>query len=100
MAVTVVVKKAASGAPTGLLVPEASGFGHVGKRSVAIVAIKVVLSEVGTENVFVSVVVVVSDTDSGCPANRLETGFLSDVCKSAVALVFVEPISRFRRVDA
>ena len=68
------------------------------KRSVAVVSIETILSEVSTEDVIEAVVVVVADANAICPADRLQSCFLRHVGECAVAIVLVEPIGRFRRI--
>ena len=92
VSVAVVIDKGAARAPAWLIIPQAGFFGYIGECSIAIVAIQLVLSEVGAEKILKTIIVIVSDADAGCPANRLQAGLLSHVSEGAVALVFVEPV--------
>src|SRR5258708_39258736 len=62
MAITVEVQKTAPGAPSRLIVPEAVSLVHIGKGSVPIVAVEVILSVAGAEDVFEYVAFVLADT--------------------------------------
>src|SRR6267143_1830905 len=64
VAVTVVVHKGATCAPARLGIFQASLFGYVGKRPVAVVPIEFVLSVERAEQVFPPVVVVIAYTDT------------------------------------
>ena len=93
VAIPVVVQEAAPCAPARLLVPQAGGFGYIGKGSVAIVAIKPVLSEAGDEDVFESVVVIVADANSGGPIPGTQAGFLGNVGDGSVGVVVVSEVA-------
>src|SRR6266851_4733663 len=97
MAITVVVQKTAPGAPSRLIVPEAGSLGHIGKGSVPIVAVEVILSEAGAEDVFESVVVVIADAHRRGPVHRPQSRFVRNVGKRTVTIVLVEVVSRTRR---
>ena len=71
VAIPIVIKETATGSPPRLIVPQPGCLGHIGKRSIPIVAIEAVLSEVGAEDVLESVVVVVADAYPGSPAYRV-----------------------------
>jgi len=92
MSVAIVVDKRATRAPSRLIIPQAGFFRDIGERSIAIVAMQLVLSEAGAEKILETIIVIVSDADAGGPANRLQAGFLSHVSEGAVAVVFVEPV--------
>src|SRR5579863_2475766 len=98
VAIAVVIKETASRAPAWLIAQKAGRLGHVSKRSIAIVAVKTVLTKIGAEDVFEAVVVVVPDADAGGPAHGLQSCLLGDVGESAVAVVFVKAIGGARRI--
>src|SRR5215469_2642910 len=73
--VTVVVQKRASRAPARLVIPQPGSPGHVAKGSIPIVAVESVLSEISTEKIVESVVVVIPYANTASPANRLQARF-------------------------
>src|SRR5580658_5314855 len=102
MSIPVVVKKTTARSPARLIVPliapKPGSLGHIGKRSIPVIAIQPVLPEVGTEDVLESVVVVIADADTRRPSHRLQPSLLRDIRKSTVAIVLVEAVRRFRRI--
>ena len=96
--IPVVVKETASRSPAWLIVPKAGTVGHVGKSSIAVVAIETVLPEVGTKNILESVVVVIADANAGRPARCLQASLLRDIGEGSVVIVLVKAISGTRRV--
>src|SRR6266496_19956 len=97
MTVSVVVNKSAACSPSRVFVQQSRVLSDIGKSSVAIVTVQLVLPEVGTKQIFEAVVVVVSNANPGCPARVAKACFIGDICKRAIAIVLVEAISRFRR---
>ena len=100
MAVAVVVKKAAAGAPALGSARQARLFRHLRKRSVPVVAEERVLSEIGDEQVVEAVVVIVADADGRSPPGLTKAGLIGDVGESAVAVVFIQAIGGIGRRDA
>src|ERR1700685_2616146 len=98
--IAVVIEKTASRAPTWLIIPKAGRFGHISKRSISVIAIEAVLPAVRAKNIFDSVVVVGADTDARGPSRSLQPGLLRDVGKCAVAIIFVKPVGRVRRISS
>src|SRR5215467_10536836 len=66
--------------------------GDIGKGTVAIIAVKAVLAEVGHEDVIESVVVIVGDAYATRPTRELQAGLFSDIGKCAVAIVLVKAV--------
>src|SRR5258708_17416634 len=97
--IAVVVEETASRTPSRLLVPKTGGLGHVGKRSISVVAIETILPKIRAEDVLESVIVVVADTDSGGPSHRLQPGLFRHIGKSTVAIVLVKAIGCARRIS-
>src|SRR5438876_7428720 len=97
MSVTVVVDKSASGSPSRIFVQQSGVLGDVGKSSITIVAIQLILPEVGAEQIFEAVVVVVSNANTRCPACIAKTGFFGNIRESSITIIFVQAIGRFRR---
>src|SRR5437660_6640134 len=97
MAVAVVVQKTTPGAPTRLIVPEAGGLGYISKRSVTIVAVKVILSEAGAEDILKPIVVVIADAYRRGPVHRSQSGFLRNIGEGAIPIVLVEVVRRIGR---
>jgi hypothetical protein len=64
IAIPVVVQEAAACAPSWLVVPKSRTFRDVRKGSIPVVAIKMVLTVIRTEDVLVSVVVVIADANA------------------------------------
>src|ERR1019366_1414504 len=98
--VAIIVDKGATGAPPGVIVPESCRSGDIGKRSVAIVSIQFVLSEVGAEQILETVVVIITDRHGRCPSCRTQTRFLGNVSEGAIAVVAVEAACRSLRNTA
>ena len=92
MPVTVIVQECASSAPARLLIPQPGSLRHVGKGSIPIVVIEPVLSEISTENIVESVVVVVSYANTASPANSLQARFFSYVREGAIAIISIEAV--------
>ncbi len=67
--------------------------GNVGEGAVSVVAVKDVLAVVGDEEIFKTVVVVVTHGDGAGPAGAQQACFLGHVGKRAVAIVFVEAVA-------
>src|SRR5258708_35701367 len=89
VSITVVVQEAASRPPPWLLVQETSSFCDIGESAVTIVAVQDVLSEIGTKNIFVTVVIVVPNAHAGGPTNCPEPRLFRNVCKRSVTIVLV-----------
>src|SRR5207253_2474454 len=62
--------------------------------SVAVIAVQRVLSKIGAKYVVKAVVVIVSDRDSTCPSEPVQTRFLRDIRECPVPVVLVQPIRR------
>src|SRR5205807_30634 len=75
-----------------LLIPQPGSLRHVGKGSIPIVVIEPVLSEISTENIVESVVVVVSYANTASPANSLQARFFSYVREGAIAIISIEAV--------
>src|SRR5262249_18818899 len=91
-AIAVVVQEGGAGVPVILRFEESALAGHVRKRAVAVVVVEHVLAIVGDEEIEVTVVVVVADTDALSPSMANETGFLRDVGEGTVTIIFVEVV--------
>src|SRR6266851_1021711 len=89
VSITVVVQEAASRSPSRLVVQETRGLCYVGESAVTIVAVENVLAEVGTKNIFVTVVVVIPNAHAGGPTNCPEPRLFRNVCKRSVTIVLV-----------
>ena len=90
MAVAVVVKKRAPGAPANLLIVNSGLVGNVGERAVAVVVEQDVVPPEAAEQIIPAVVVVVAHADSSLPAGARQSGFLRDISEGSVAIIFVE----------
>src|ERR1700730_10339318 len=98
MAVPVVVEKGTAGATARwTFQPEPGLLSQIGERSISVVAIEPILSEVGAEDVVEAVVVVVGDAHSAGPTCRSQAGLVGNVGERAIAVVPIEPICRFGR---
>ncbi len=80
----------------GIRLVEPSFRRDIGKGPVAIVVIERIAVDARDKNVFVAIVVVVSDGDAGVVAGSSQPSFLGDVGKVSVAVVFKEPVGIFR----
>src|SRR5215472_3656549 len=92
VSVAVVVYEAAAGSKSWLIVPKAGRLGHIGERSVAVIAVQAVLSKIGAKYVVKAVVVIVSDRDSTCPSEPVQTRFLRDIGECPVPVILVQPV--------
>ncbi len=90
VAVAIIVEKSAARAPADAFIVEAGFASDIGKRAVAVVVKKNVVSPEAAEEVVPSVVVVVADAHSGLPAGARESGFFRDVGEGSVAVVLIE----------
>src|SRR5690242_4379838 len=73
-----------------------AGFSRdVGKRAIAIVAIKLVAMDAGDEQILVAIVVVIAYGDTYTKSFSGETSLCGDIAESAVAIVAVETIPEF-----
>src|SRR5437870_12496693 len=97
MPVTVVIDKSASCSPTRIFVQQSGGLSDIGESSIAIVAIQLVLSEVGAKQIFEAVIVVVSDANTRCPTCIAKAGFFGNIRESSITIIFVHAIGCFRR---
>src|ERR1017187_10085922 len=69
-----------------------SFFTDVSEGAVAIIPIETILSEVGTENVFETIVIVITDAYPVRPSGCMQAGTLGRVGESTIPIVFVESI--------
>src|SRR6266536_4239362 len=97
MSVAVVVNKSAPCSPSRAFVQQSGVLSDIGKSSVAIVAIQLVLAEVGAKQIFKAVVVVVSNANPRCPACVSKTSSFRNVRESSITIILIQTISRFRR---
>src|ERR1700683_5434391 len=86
----VVVQKTTSRAPARRVTRKAGGLGHIAEGTVTVVAVELVVSEVGAKNILETVVIIVPNTDPGSPADGVEARLFSHVGESAVTTVLVE----------
>src|SRR5581483_1225427 len=87
MAIAIVVQKAAASAPAIRRPGHAGFFRNVAKRTVAIVVIKDIFSEVRDKKIIEAVVVVVANTARLTPSRMREPCLGGDVGKCSVAVV-------------
>ena len=90
--IPVIVHEAATGAPVLLLTPQARLPGHICKGTIAVIAVENVLPKAGAENIVKVVVVIITYTNAARPSKRMQSGFFSNVCESAISIVFVKTI--------
>src|ERR1019366_9227381 len=90
--VAVVVEERSPGTPANFRIEQPRFFRDVAKRSIAHVAVKLVLAIVGAEEIFKAVVVVVPDRDGVGPSHRLQSRLFGDIGEGAVSIVLVEPV--------
>ncbi len=90
VAVAVVIEPGAAGSPAVLFVVNPGLAGDVGESSVAVVVKQDVVSPEAAEQIVPAVVVIVADTDASLPTGAPQAGFLGDVGKGSVAIIFVE----------
>src|SRR5215469_7631397 len=98
MPIAIVIKEAATGSPSWLIIPKPGGLGDIPKGPVAVVAVQTVLPKIGTKNVLESIVVVIADADPRRPSYVPQSGLFRDVGKRAITIVLVESIACVRRI--
>jgi hypothetical protein len=87
--IPVVIKKRAPRAPSDFGCFQTGFFGDIFESPVAKVSVKSVLAIIGAKQIFIAVVVVVTDAHAVGPANRLKTSLSGNVGKCSVAIVFI-----------
>src|ERR1035438_926948 len=92
VSIAVVVNEATSGTPTRPRIYHPRRFGDVGESTIAVIPIETILSEVGTENVFETIVIVITDAYPVRPSGCMQAGTLGRVGESTIPIVFVESI--------
>ncbi len=93
-AIAIVIHPGAAGAPALDAALESGGRGDIGKGAVAVIAVEDVLAVIGDEEVFKTIVIVVTDANGGGPSSLYQTGIGRDIGERAVAPVLVEAIGR------
>src|SRR5919204_3537897 len=93
MSITVVIHKGTAGGPARFFIQQSSFLRDVSEGAVAVVVVERILAVIGDEQVFEAVIVVVAYANSLSPPRALQTGFLRNVGKSAIAIV-LEQIAR------
>ena len=69
---------------------------HVGKCPVPVVMVEAIVPVIGDEEIFVPIIVIVSDADSVGPAAAHQSGLRRDIGERAVAIVLVKAVGRIR----
>jgi hypothetical protein len=94
MSIPIIIYEGASGSPATFVLRkgEAGLFRDVGKRTIAVVAIKFILSKIRAEEIFESVVVIVAYADGVSPSNMVQTGFVSDISEGSITVIFVKTV--------
>src|SRR5438874_10037307 len=87
MTVAIEIEECASGSPANLRIMDSRFVGNVGKRAVAVVVKKDIVSPETAEQIVPAVVVIVANAHAGLPAGASECGFLGHIGKRAVAIV-------------
>ena len=67
-AVAVVVDESTAGVPTLAIGRDASFFANVGERSIAVVVVEDIFAEIGNEEIFVAIIVVIANATTLSPA--------------------------------
>jgi len=90
LAVAIVIDECAAGIPALATGGDAGFFADVGESAVAIVVIENIFAEVGDEEIFEAIVVVVADADTLAPAVATDAGLRGDIGESAITIIFKE----------
>src|SRR5436190_16981145 len=93
MSVAIVIDETTSRSPALFSGEQSRRLGHIREGPVAVVAVQNVLTEIGTKNIIEAIIVIVSNADSGCPANASQSSFVCNVGKCTIAIVLVKAIS-------
>jgi len=73
-------------------------LGHVGKRTIAVVAVETILSKICAKDIIEAVVVIVAYTHTVGPTHRSESSLLRHIGEGSVAIVLIKAVRRFGRV--
>src|SRR5208337_1051331 len=87
--IPVVIEEGASRTPSDLGIHQAGFFGDIFERAVSQVAVKLVLAKVGTKQILVAIVVVVTDAYGVSPANRLKPRLLGHISECPIPIVLI-----------
>ena len=97
MSIAVVIQEGAAGSKPLLIAPQPGRLGNIGESSVAVVAVKHVLPEIGAKDIVKAIVVVVSDADSAGPPEQAQPCLFSDIRKCPIPVILIQPIRRAHR---
>ncbi len=75
---------------------DASFVGNISKSAVTVVVIKLVSSICSYIQIFVAIVVIITDRDSHSIAGALQPGFVGDILERTIGLLVVQTIPIFR----
>src|SRR6185437_10962646 len=84
----IVIEESATGSPADLRIVHTGVACYIGKRPVAVIVKKNVVSPKTAEQIIPTVVVVIADANAGLPASPRQAGFRSHIGKGAIAIVF------------
>ena len=97
--IAVIIHKGAPGAPACVALIEQTRLPrHIRKGAIAVVAVKSVLTVVGDEDVFKTIVVVIRYSNSAGPACAAKARLIGNIGEGSIPIVLVEPICRRRSV--
>src|SRR6266536_6719827 len=71
-------------------------FRYIGERAIPVVVVESITVDAGDENVFVAIVVVITDRHSDVISRSGESCFFSDIGEGAVSIVLKQSIPVFR----
>src|SRR3984957_18073758 len=87
-------KEGTAGAPSRRIIGQTRLHRNIRKSSVAVIAVQDVLAEVGDEQVFIAVIIVIAHAHRRGPARFSQPGFFGDFTECAIAIVFIQTICR------
>src|SRR6266853_4258607 len=97
MPIAVVIQEGAAGSKPLLIARQPGRLRHIGESSVAVIAVKHVLPEIGAKDIVKAIVVVVSDTDPAGPPERAQPCLFGDIRKCSIPVILIQPIRRAYR---
>ena len=94
VAIAIVVEKSASRSPASIaFVKQPRLPGDIGKRAVSIVAVKNILTVVSDEDIFKTIIVIVTDGHSTGPTCAQQSGFFGDIGKRSIPIILVQAVA-------
>ncbi len=96
VAVAIIIEKSTSGSPAKIsFVQQPRLTRNIRKRTVSVVSVEHILTVIRDEDVFETIVVIVTNSYPARPTRAQQAGLLRDIGKCAVSIVFVQAVAGF-----